>query len=45
MMSKQKNTNNRKAQSLLQLLLFAGVLLFLNILANARISGRAAAVV
>ncbi|MCB9053232.1 MAG: gliding motility-associated ABC transporter substrate-binding protein GldG [Lewinellaceae bacterium] len=40
-MSKQKNTNNRKAQSLLQLLLFAGVLLFLNILANARISGRA----
>ncbi|MCB0547628.1 MAG: gliding motility-associated ABC transporter substrate-binding protein GldG [Phaeodactylibacter sp.] len=41
MMSKQKNTNNRKAQSLLQLLLFAGVLLFLNILANARISGRA----
>ena len=40
-MSTQKNTNNRKAQSLLQLLLFAGVLLFLNILANARIGGRA----
>ncbi|MCB0589392.1 MAG: gliding motility-associated ABC transporter substrate-binding protein GldG [Phaeodactylibacter sp.] len=32
---------NRKLQSLLQLGLFAGVLLFLNILANARINGRA----
>lgn len=40
-MSKPKNTTNRKLQSLLQLLLFAGVLLFLNILANARINGRA----
>ena len=36
-----KNKNNRKVQSLLQLLLFAGVLLFLNILANARINGKA----
>lgn len=40
-MSKPKNTKSRKVQSLLQLLLFAGVLLFLNILANARINGRA----
>ncbi len=40
-MSKSGNTKNRKLQSLLQLLLFAGVLLFLNILANARINGRA----
>ena len=35
------NMKNRKLQSLLQLGLFAGVLLFLNILANARINGRA----
>jgi ABC-2 type transport system permease protein len=32
---------NRKMQSLLQLALFAGILLFINILANARIGGRA----
>ncbi|MCO6489118.1 MAG: gliding motility-associated ABC transporter substrate-binding protein GldG [Phaeodactylibacter sp.] len=40
-MKEPKHKNNRKAQSLVQLLLFAGVLLFLNILANARINGTA----
>jgi len=33
--------SNKKIQSLVQLLLFAGVLLFLNILANVRFNGRA----
>ncbi len=39
-MAKQKNIN-RKWQSLLQLLLLAGILIFINILANARLGGRA----
>ncbi len=39
--TKKKDVKNRKVQSLVQLVLFAGVLLFLNILANARIGGRA----
>jgi len=40
-MAKQaKKSNNRRLQSLLQLALFIGILLFLNILANARIGGQ-----
>lgn len=36
-----KKKNSKKSQSLIQLVLFAGILLFLNILANARIGGKA----
>lgn len=36
-----KKTNSKKIQSLIQLGLFVGIILFLNILANARIGGRA----
>lgn len=36
-----KKKNSRKIQSLIQLGLFLGIVLFLNILANARINGRA----
>jgi gliding-associated putative ABC transporter substrate-binding component GldG len=40
MAKKQKQANQRKWQSLTQLALFVGILLFLNILANARIGGK-----
>ncbi|HMQ48821.1 MAG TPA: gliding motility-associated ABC transporter substrate-binding protein GldG [Saprospiraceae bacterium] len=36
-----KKRNSKKAQSLLQLVLFLGILVFVNILANARLGGRA----
>lgn len=36
-----KKTTSKKIQSLIQLALFVGIILFLNILANARIGGRA----
>jgi len=39
-MSDREKTGNKKGQALLQLGLFAGILIFLNILANARIAGQ-----